>query len=90
MRLKLSAVALLAGAVFSTVAASPADADEGEWVIALSNAYFGNTWRHQMVEAFEEAANEAKGAGMISDFVVMNGDAGDHSPSNAHKACGVK
>ncbi len=74
MRLKLLAVALLAGAVFSTVAASPADADEGEWVIALSNAYFGNTWRHQMVEAFEEAANEAKTAGMISDFVVMNGD----------------
>ena len=32
-------------------------------VIALSNAYFGNTWRHQMVEAFEAAAKEAKSRG---------------------------
>src|SRR5205814_44149 len=43
-------------------------------VIALSNAYYGNTWRHQMVEAFEASAEEAKAAGKIADYIVLNGD----------------
>lgn len=43
-------------------------------VIALSNAYYGNTWRHQMVEAFQAAADEAKKQGLISDYVILNGD----------------
>ena len=43
-------------------------------VIALSNAYYGNTWRHQMVQAFEVAAKEAKKEGLISDYVILNGD----------------
>ncbi len=43
-------------------------------VIALSNAYYGNTWRHQMVEAFQAAADEAKKEGLISDYVILNGD----------------
>ncbi|TIR56536.1 MAG: sugar ABC transporter substrate-binding protein, partial [Mesorhizobium sp.] len=42
--------------------------------IALANAYYGNTWRHQMVEAFEASAKEAKAAGQIADYIVMNGD----------------
>lgn len=43
-------------------------------VIALSNAYYGNTWRHQMVEAFQAAAEQAKAKGLISDYIVLNGD----------------
>lgn len=47
---------------------------QGEWVIALSNSYFGNIWRKQMVEAFEEAAQQAKAEGLIADYVIVNGD----------------
>ncbi|MDD3172494.1 MAG: ABC transporter substrate-binding protein [Herbinix sp.] len=47
---------------------------EGDYVIGLSNSYFGNTWRKQMVDAFSKAAEEAKAAGYISDFQVQNGD----------------
>ncbi|HAX99554.1 MAG TPA: sugar ABC transporter substrate-binding protein [Candidatus Atribacteria bacterium] len=46
----------------------------GDWVIALSNSYYGNTWRKQMVDAFVEAAEEAKAKGLIKDYIVVNGD----------------
>ncbi|WHH59382.1 ABC transporter substrate-binding protein [Petroclostridium sp. X23] len=46
----------------------------GKYVIGLSNSYFGNTWRKQMVEAFTNAAKEAKAAGYISDYEIQNGD----------------
>lgn len=43
-----------------------ADADyaleKGDYVIGLSNSFYGNTWRKQMVESFTEAAEEAKKA----------------------------
>src|SRR5579871_4273468 len=55
-------------------AATAASASAEKPVIALSNAYYGNTWRHQMVEAFEASAKEAKAAGKIADYVVLNGD----------------
>ena len=43
-------------------------------VIALSNSFYGNTWRRQMVDAFTEQAETAKAEGLISDYVVLNGD----------------
>jgi ribose transport system substrate-binding protein len=43
-------------------------------VIALSNSFYGNTWRRQMVDAFTEQAEAAKAEGLIADFVVLNGD----------------
>ena len=43
-------------------------------VIALSNSFYGNDWRRQMVDAFTEAAETAKEEGLIEDFVVLNGD----------------
>lgn len=46
----------------------------GEWVIGLSNSYYGNTWRKQMVENFNTAAETAKTAGYIADYEVQNGD----------------
>jgi ribose transport system substrate-binding protein len=42
--------------------------------IALSNSFYGNTWRKQMVDVMQKAANAAKTQGLISDFVVDNGD----------------
>ena len=42
--------------------------------IALSNSFYGNTWRKQMVDVMQKAANEAKAQGVISDFTVENGD----------------
>jgi ribose transport system substrate-binding protein len=49
-------------------------ASKGKYVIALSNSYYGNTWRHQMVQAFETAAKKAKAEGLISDYVIENAD----------------
>lgn len=43
-------------------------------VIALSNSFYGNTWRRQMVDAFTEQAEAAKAEGLIGDYVVLNGD----------------
>lgn len=54
--------------------AGPALASADKPVIALSNAYFGNTWRHQMVDAFEAAAKKAKADGTIADYIIVNGD----------------
>jgi ribose transport system substrate-binding protein len=64
----LTAVPLLAAA------ASSAHATAEKPVIALSNAYYGNTWRHQMVDAFEASAREALAAGKIASYIVLNGD----------------
>jgi ribose transport system substrate-binding protein len=54
--------------------ASETGLDQGDYVIALSNSYYGNTWRKQMVDTFNAAAEMAKGQGLISDYVVVNGD----------------
>lgn len=59
-----AAIALLAPA--SAVAKPP--------FIAVSNAYYGNNWRHQMVDAFRKTADQAKKDGLISDYIVLNGD----------------
>ena len=63
-------------AVTPVLAAESAQAPipPGEWVIGLSNSYYGNTWRKQMVDSFTRVAEEAKAAGYIKDFVIQNGD----------------
>lgn len=65
-------VVAVAGATISV--AAPASASPENPVIALANAYYGNTWRHQMVDAFKAAAEEAKQDGRIADYIVLNGD----------------
>ena len=65
--------ALAAAPLLATMAPA-AYASPDKPVIALSNAYYGNTWRHQMVEAFEASAKQAKAAGEIADYIVLNGD----------------
>lgn len=47
---------------------------QGDYVIGLSNSFYGNTWRKQMVESFTEAAEDAKSQGYISDYEIQNGD----------------
>ena len=47
---------------------------KGDWVIGLSNSYYGNTWRKQMVDSFTAAGQMAKDQGLIKDFEVQNGD----------------
>lgn len=42
------------------------------FVIGFSNGYWGNTWRAQMVEDFENRAEEYKADGTISDYMVSN------------------
>lgn len=56
------------------VQAQSQEPPKGNWVIALSNSYYGNTWRKQMVDAFTQAAEEAKAKGYIKDYVIVNGD----------------
>jgi ribose transport system substrate-binding protein len=65
-------VAILAISASGLVSARADDAKKP--VIALSNSFYGNAWRHQMVDAFESAAKQAKAAGRISDYVILNGD----------------
>lgn len=67
--LACAAAALLAGGWVT----APALAQDAP-VIALSNSFYGNTWRRQMVDAFTEQAEAAKAEGLISDYVVLNGD----------------
>jgi ribose transport system substrate-binding protein len=85
MKLKtliVSGVALLAGIAAS---AAPAMASPDKPVIALANAFYGNIWRHQMVDAFEAAAKQAKADGQIADYVILNGD-GSVSQQNSQLA----
>jgi ribose transport system substrate-binding protein len=79
----IPSLALAAAAM--VVPAMPAMASADKPVIALSNSYYGNIWRHQMVEAFEAAAKQAKAAGLISDYIIQNGD-GSVSQQNSQLA----
>lgn len=84
MRKKLAAV-VLAGAMAASLGVSTtAFAEEGGldiifecdkedgFVIGFSNGYWGNTWRSQMVEDFENRAEEYKEEGIISEYMVSN------------------
>ena len=69
----LLSIALLATTAM-TVSAQGISLPKGNWVIALSNSYYGNTWRKQMVEAFTNVAEQAKKSGLIKDYIIVNGD----------------
>jgi ribose transport system substrate-binding protein len=61
-------------AVLATLLLAPSAAAAKPPFIALSNAYYGNNWRHQMVDTFRKTADQAKKDGLISDYIVLNGD----------------
>jgi len=54
--------------------AASASAKKGGYVIALSNSFYGNTWRKQMVDLMQEAAKQAEAQGLVKQFIVDNGD----------------
>jgi len=64
----------VAMAVMASALLAPSAASAKPPFIAVSNAYYGNNWRHQMVDAFRTAADQAKKDGLISDYIVLNGD----------------
>ena len=78
--LALLLVVLMLGALAVTPAFAdyeiPAEYElaQGDYVIGLSNSFYGNNWRKQMVESFTEAAEDAKAAGYIKDYEIQNGD----------------
>src|SRR3546814_6756065 len=75
MRMRaLHASCLAAMLVALTGGASTVQAQSDLPLISLSNSFYVNTWRRQMVEAFEAAAEQAKAEGKIADYVVLNGD----------------
>lgn len=70
----LTIAAAVLVAVQAPALSAQTELPKGKWVIGLSNSYYGNTWRKQMVDSFTEAATEAKKNGYIKDFIVQNGD----------------
>jgi len=53
-------------------AASSGGGQKGEYTVALSNSFLGNTWRQTMVKVFEATARDAQQQGLIKDFKVQN------------------
>jgi ribose transport system substrate-binding protein len=45
---------------------------KGDYVIALSNSFLGNTWRQTMVKIFEKTAKQAQQQGLIKSYKVEN------------------
>lgn len=70
------ATLVLAGAVaLATVgghASASRAASGGQYVVALSNSFLGNTWRKTMVDIFEQTAKAAKAQGLIKDYRTEN------------------
>ena len=60
--------------VASLSAGGQGEAKKSGFVIALSNSFYGNSWRKQMVDTMQVAAADAKAKSLIKDFIVANGD----------------
>lgn len=67
-------IAVAAGVAAALTLLVPSPAAAKPPFIAMSNAYYGNNWRHQMVNVFRKTADQAKKDGLISDYIVLNGD----------------
>ena len=67
---------VLAGALSLAAIGGQASASRdragGQYVIALSNSFLGNTWRKTMVDIFEQTAKQAKAQGVIKDYRTEN------------------
>lgn len=59
-------------ALTATTYAAQASTTTGNFTIALSNSYIGNSWRTQMVKSFAQAAESAKAHGEIANYEVVN------------------
>ena len=63
---------LMAASMSSVCAYAEAEEKTEGFYIGLSNGYWGNTWRAQMVEDFETKAEEYKEQGILSDYMISN------------------
>lgn len=72
----VAALALAGPAMAFAAGKNVSQSGHGKFVIALSNAYNGNSWRHQMVKDFITAAKQAKAEGLISGYIVDNSTSG--------------
>ena len=45
---------------------------DGDFVVALSDSFSGNSWRQQFEKEFEAAAEKYKQEGYISDYVILD------------------
>jgi len=70
--------ALVAVAVLASSVAACGGGDngtsgkKGDYTIALSNSFLGNTWRQTMVKVFEHTAKQAQSQGLIKSYKVLN------------------
>jgi ribose transport system substrate-binding protein len=51
---------------------SSSGAKKGDYTIALSNSFLGNTWRQTMVKIFQSTAKQAQSQGLIKSYKVEN------------------
>jgi ribose transport system substrate-binding protein len=72
--LALAAAVSACGTSGSSNGSTSTSQSKHKYVIALSNSFYANTWRHQMVNAFTQAAQQAKSQGLISNYIVENAD----------------
>ncbi len=63
-----------AAAALAIALLTPSVAAARPYFIAVSNAYYGNNWRHQMIDMFRKAADQAQKDKFISGYIVLNGD----------------
>ncbi len=47
---------------------------DGGYTIGFSNGYFGNTWRSQFLDDFEQVAKEYQATGKITDYTISNAE----------------
>lgn len=79
-RLVWVVVLLLVGGIVATFAGGQGEqsksASQGKsngFVVAVSNGYFGNTWRTQFLDDMKQVADKYKQEGIISKYIVNNG-----------------
>lgn len=75
MKKRMIALILTGIMACSTSVYAKAEGDntaDGGFVVGLSNGYWGNTWRAQMVEDFEKKAEEYKEEGILAGYMVSN------------------
>ncbi len=56
----------------TSAASSGGGAKKGNYTIALSNSFLGNTWRQTMVRIFQNTAKQAQSQGLIKSYKVEN------------------
>lgn len=68
----LLSMAMVLGSTAGSAFASTTTQQSKGYVIALSNGFFGNTWRTQFLNDMTQVANSYQKQGIISKFIVNN------------------